>query len=445
MDLTQGEPKKVLWRYCLPLFGSILFQQLYNIADSFVAGKFIGENALAAVGNSYEITLIYLAFALGCNMGASIIIANFYGAKKFDDAKTAISTSFIMTAVVCLTLTIIGFVAIPSLLRLINIPVEIFNDSLLYIYIYTGGLAFLFFYNLTTGIFAALGDSRTPFIFLSISSLLNIGMNILFVVKFKMGISGVAWATFICQGLSCLLSVIVLIRKLKLIKTGNKLKMFSFTILKKIISIAVPCTLQQSFISVGNVIIQSVVNSFGTSVIAGYSASIKINNFALTSLCMVGTGISNYTAQNLGVKNIQRVKSGFWTGTKFIVIIALVFTIINITIPQYMIQLFINSEKSPQALVVGIKFLRIVSPFYFIISIKLISDGILRGAEKMNAFMVSTLADLATRVTLVFILSKYFASTGIWMAWPASWILGTIASVIFYLYYSKKNFGLKLL
>ena len=217
-DLTAGEPEKVLWQFCLPLFGSIIFQQLYNIADSFVVGKFVGENALAAVGNSYEITLIFIAFAFGCNIGCSVIVSRLFGTKEYGEMKTAVYTSLIATAVLCGVLMLFGILCGDSLLLLINTPEEVFGDSKLYLDIYIWGLPFLFFYNVCTGIFSALGDSKTPFIFLAISSLSNIAVDILFVQGFRMGVAGVAWATFLCQGVSCVLAVIFVLRRLALAK-----------------------------------------------------------------------------------------------------------------------------------------------------------------------------------------------------------------------------------
>ena len=201
-DLTTGKPETVLWQFCLPLFGSIIFQQLYNIADSFVAGKFISDNALAAVGNSYEITLIFIAFAFGCNIACSVIAALFFGAKQYQDLKTAVYTALIASSVICLVLMLIGTLCCDGLLRLIKTPEEVFADSKLYLDIYIYGLPFVFLYNVATGIFSALGDSKTPFIFLACSSTSNIAVDILFVTAFHMGVAGVAWATFLCQGVS---------------------------------------------------------------------------------------------------------------------------------------------------------------------------------------------------------------------------------------------------
>ena len=221
-DLTVGKPETVLWRFCLPLFGSIIFQQLYNIADSLVAGKFIGENALAAVGNSYEITLIFIAFAFGCNIGCSVIVAQLFGAKRYKDMKTAVYTTLIASGILCAVLMVFGTVCCGGLLRLIHTPGEIWADSRLYLDIYILGLPFLFFYNIATGIFSALGDSKTPFIFLAASSTANILADIWFVAGFSMGVAGVAWATFICQGISCVLAMAVVLKRLAGIQAEGK-------------------------------------------------------------------------------------------------------------------------------------------------------------------------------------------------------------------------------
>lgn len=432
-DLTKGNPLKVLIKYILPLLGSIVFQQIYNIADSIIAGKFIGENALAAVGNSYEITLLFLAFATGCNIGASILTAKNYGSKNYKGVKTGISTSFITTFIVCSVLMIIGFVFAKPLLIVLNTPLEILNDSLTYVYIYVGGLYFLFFYNLCTGIFASLGDSKTPFIFLVASSLANVGMDILFVVVFKMGVAGVAWATFICQGVSCALSLITLFVQIKKIKVDEKIKKFSFESLKNFLTVGIPSTLQQSFVSVGNIILQSLINSFGPSTIAGYSAGVKAINFAITCLVMVGTSISNYTAQNLAVHDIKRVKQGFKYGLIITSFVTLIFTLPYFLLSDKLIMLFLK-DKTSDALTVGSKFITVVSPFFIIVAFKLVGDGVIRGAEKMSLFMITTLTDLILRVSLSFVLARNtsLGSTGIWWSWPIGWAVATAMSLCFY-------------
>lgn len=432
-DLTVGKSSTVLWKFCLPLFGSIIFQQLYNIADSFVAGKFVSENALAAVGNSYEITLIFIAFAFGCNIGCSVVVSELFGAGKHGELKTAVYTTLIAGGVLCVLLMAVGAIFCNDLLRLINTPEEVLADSALYLKIYILGLPFVFYYNIATGIFSALGDSKTPFIFLACSSVSNIGVDILFVTAFKMGVAGVAWATFLCQSISCILAMIVVFRRLAGIKVVDdvKPKAFSWELCGKIAIIAVPSILQQSFISVGNIIIQSIINSFGAAVMAGYSASIKLNNLVITSFTTLGNGISNFTAQNLGAGKLERVKEGFNAGLKLVWLLCIPLVAAYLFAGKYLVYIFLDSPDGP-AMTVGVEILRILSPFYFIVSAKLTADGILRGAGMMKKFMAATFTDLILRVVLAKVLSGLFRTVGIWLAWPIGWTVSMIMSIAFY-------------
>ncbi|MDE7422866.1 MAG: MATE family efflux transporter [Lachnospiraceae bacterium] len=438
-DLTTGNPQKVLWLFCLPMFGSIVFQQIYNIADSLVAGKFIGENALAAVGNSYNITLIFIAFAFGCNIGCSVIVSELFGAKKFSEMKSAIYTSLLSGGILCSLLMIIGLLSCNTMLTLMKTQSEIMSASALYLKIYIWGLPFLFFYNIATGIFSALGDSKTPFIFLALSSTANILADILFVKVFSMGIAGVAWATFFCQGISCIFSIIIILKRLSKIPTNKEMPIFSWAIFKKIAVVAVPSILQQSFISIGNMMIQGCINSYGVSVAAGYSAAVKLNNLIITSLTTIGNGISNFTAQNLGGHKYNRIQEGFKAGLKLVWLLCIPFCILYIIFSKYLLLLFMN-ESSTTALLTARQFLLILSPFYFVVAAKLVADGILRGTSAMIPFMVATFTDLILRVLLAFILSDLIKSSiGIWCAWPIGWIIAMVLSVTFY-YQKLKTF-----
>lgn len=434
-DLTVGNPRIVLWKFCLPLFGSIIFQQLYNIADSLIAGRYIGADALAAVGNSYEITLVYLAFAFGCNIGCSVIVSHLFGAKRYKEMKTAVSTTFIASGILCLVLMLNGFLLGKVLLRLIDTPDRLLGDSLLYLQIYTGGLLFLFFYNIANGIFSALGDSKTPFIFLAFSSTANVFVDILFVRFFKMGVAGVAWATFLCQGLSCLMALWVLLRRLREIKLkeNETPALFSVAILKKIAVVAVPSILQQSFISVGNIVIQKIINGFGESVMAGYCAGIKLNNLVITSFTTLGNGMSNFTAQNLGAGKTKRIRKGLYGGLLLAYLISVPVMLLYCLYPDVLVGIFMKTgtQNVAEAIRSGRQLLRIVAPFYLVAATKLISDGVLRGAGKMNRFMCATFTDLLLRVALAAVLSKHMGVVGVWCAWPVGWTVATVMSVLF--------------
>ncbi|MCQ2797710.1 MAG: MATE family efflux transporter [Bacilli bacterium] len=443
-DLTVGKPSKVLWLFCIPLFLSVIFQQMYNIADSFVAGRFIGESALAAVGNSYEITLVFLAFAFGMNIGCSVIVSRYFGAKKYSDLKTSVYTTLITAGVLCVLLMAVGLLFSMQLLKLIDTPDAILEDSASYLIIYVWSLPFVFYYNIATGIYSALGDSKTPFVFLACSSVANIGMDILFVTGlrsvFARGVDGVAWATFICQGVSCILAVIVIFIRLSKIKGDGKAKPFSLSIFLQIIQVAIPSILQQSFISVGNVFIQKAINGFGSGVIAGYSAAIKLNNMVIVSFATIGNGISNYTSQNIGAGKLSRIHEGFKAGIKMMFYIAIPFVVLYCAIGQYVCLLFLDNTTG-EASKTAITFLRIVSPFYLVISVKMVVDGILRGNGEMIKFTIATMADLILRVVLAFLFSYLWGSIGIWIAWPVGWCTAVAISGGFYIHdkWNKKK------
>ena len=430
-DLTVGKPSAVLRSFCIPLLGSIVFQQLYNLADSLIAGKLIGENALAAVGNSYEITLIFLAFAFGCNIGCSVVVSQLFGARDYARMKTAVFTAGLFCGVLCLGLMLLGGFGSGWMLGLIRTPQEVFADSKLYLDIYILGLPFVFYYNVATGIFSALGDSKTPFYFLAASSLSNIAVDILFVTAFGMKVDGVAWATFLCQGVSCVLAILVVFRHLRKVETKEKAPLFSFKLLGRISVVAIPSILQQTFVSVGNILIQGVINTFGSSVMAGYSAAVKMNNLVITSFTTLGNGISNYTAQNIGAEKPERVRQGFGAGLKLVWLLCVPLVALYLLAGGVLLRIFLD-DTTGTAMQVGIQFLRILSPFYFVVSAKLVSDGILRGAGMMKQFMVATFTDLVLRVVLAEVLSGPFGTLGIWCAWPIGWTIAMVLSVIFY-------------
>ena len=431
-DLTVGKPSQVLWQFCLPMFGSIIFQQLYNIADSLVAGKFIGENALAAVGNSYEITLIFIAFAFGCNIGCSVIVSRYFGAKDYDEMKTSVYTSLIGSAVLCAVLMLIGLVGCHSLLELINTPEEILADSSLYLDIYVLGLPFMFFYNIATGIFSALGDSKTPFYFLAVSSLSNIGVDILFVAGLKMGVAGVAWATFLCQGCE--------------LRAGH--------------GGGVPPHRRLQIQEQGGAVLLEHAGQGGHGRHPQHPAaelrlcgqhhpaerhqhlwcqrhcrllcSRQAEQHGHHLLHHAGQRHSNYTSQNMGAGKMDRVHKGFGAGRNLVWIICVPIVLLYFFFGRFLLLLFMNDPQGP-AIDTGMLFLRILSPFYFVVSLKLVTDGILRGCGMMVRFMIATFSDLILRVGIAIVLSSTaLGSTGIWMAWPVGWCIGTGLSLVFY-------------
>jgi len=433
-NLTEGNPHRVLWLFSLPMFISVIFQQLYNIADSMIAGQFArdGESALAAIGASYPITMIFMAIAVGSNIGCSVVISHLFGAGRYRDLKTAVSTTLIASLVLSLGMTALGLIFNQQMMTWIQTPQNIFADGALYLGIYIGGFTFLFLYNVCTGIFQSLGDSKTPLYFLIGSSLGNILLDWIFVAIFHWDVAGVAWATFLAQGIACVLALITLLRRISNLPVEQPVERFSWSMLREISRIAIPSILQQSFISIGNILIQGLINSCGSSVIAGYSAAIKLNTFTITSFTTLANGVSSFTAQNMGAARHDRVKTGFRAGLIMAFVVAVPFFVALFFFSDEMMRLFMN-KQGDLAMQTGTSFLHIVTPFYFIICIKLIADGVLRGAGAMGEFMISTFTDLILRVILSFIFFQPWGTTGIWLSWPIGWTISMLLSFGFYL------------
>lgn len=437
-DLTKGKVNKVLLKFTIPLFISVIFQQMYSMADSLIAGRFVGEDALAAVGASYPITNIFNAVAIGCNVGCSVVISQLFGAKDYKKVKTAASTSLISCLVLGGVLTALGIALTPALMRAIDTPENIFNDSALYLAIYVGGFTFLFIYNIANGIFNSLGDSKTSLYFLIFSSVFNVVLDYILVVFFDMGVGGVAWATFIAQGIAGVLSVITLLKRLQTLPVTEKTDLFSFRLLKRIARISIPSVLQQSFVSVGNVFIQKLINGFGSYVVAGFAAAFKLNMFTINALCTIGNGVSSFTAQNYGAKKYNRIKEGMKWGSVFSIIAGSIFAVTYLAFNEQLLRLFMEKAVNEETVVSGMAFLKTVSPFFCFIGLKLVFDGVLKGTGSMKLFMVVTFTDLILRVILAFVFAPIWGYEGIWYSWPVGWTTATVLSLIFYKGLSKK-------
>ena len=429
-DMTQGNPGKILIKFTIPLLISVCFQQFYNIADSIIAGKFLGGDALASVGISYTVTMIYMAIANGSNIGCCVVISQYFGNKNMSKLKTCVSTSLLSLTFISVILTILGLIFSKEILSALNSPESLFYDAEIYLNIYTAGLIFLFLYNVCNGIFTALGDSKTPLYFLIFSSVFNVILDYILVKYTPLGVSGIALATFIAQGIASIFSLICLMIRIHKLY-NEKATIFSFEILKKIMFVAIPSILQQSFVSIGNIFIQGIVNSFGEIVVAGFSAAGKLNTFTITSMTALGNSMSSYTAQNIGANKIDRIKKG----VKYLYLISFAITIplfiLFFIFPDLMMKVFVNSNDV-EIINCGIAFLKTVAPFYLFISIKLIIDGVLRGSGVMKMFLISTFTDLLLRVLLCYTLSPVLNERGIWISWPIGWLVATIISCVFY-------------
>ncbi|MDD2269647.1 MAG: MATE family efflux transporter [Eubacteriales bacterium] len=430
-DLTKGNITKTLLLYSLPMMGSVIFQQMYNIADSVIVGKLIGEDALATVTASIPVTMLLVAVATGFSIGSSVIISQQFGAKDMTAMKTSANTALIYAAGVSVLLSAIAMLLCNPLLKLMNTPQSIFNDSAAFLYINILGFVFLMVYNTCTGIFTALGNSKLPLYFLIGSSTLNVVLDLIFVSIFNMGIRGVAWTTVIAQGLAMVLSLTVLLKKLKEIETTQKPSLFSKTAVKKLNKIALPSILQQSFIAIGNLFVQGEINGYGQAVIAGYGSAVKLNTFCIMSINTLASGISSFTAQNYGAKRYDRIEKGYKTGILIVSAVVTPFIILYLLFGSQLVGIFMK-EESVQALSVGVNFLRIVSPFYYIVAVKIISDSLLRGSGNMRSFVIATFADLLMRVIFLYILSFVFKSADwLWASWPIGWGVSMVISLVY--------------
>lgn len=443
-DLTKGSTGKILWLFALPLLGSVIFQQMYNMADTVIAGQFISEDALSAVGSSYPITMIFMAVALGCNLGCSVVISRHFGAKHYKEVRECVTTILTTIAAVGIILTIIGILISIPIMNILQTPANIFDDALAYLYIYIGGFLFVLLYNVCTGIFSALGDSKTPLFFLIASSLGNIALDLIFVICFNMGVAGLAWATFIAQGIAAILCIFRLFKALKKLTFEGKARFFSKVLLMQMLLVAIPSVLQQSFVSVGNLFIQSLVNSYGSQVIAGYTSAIKLNTFVVTTLTTVAGALSSFAAQNMGAGEIKRIKKGMNSGILMVFTVAVPFSLLYVFFRVPALKIFAQ-DLSPTALSTGGNFLTIVAPFYVVVGLKLMYDAVLRGTESMIPFMAATFTDLLIRVILCYVFNAIIGVEGLWLSWPVGWIISTAMSAFFYysgIWYKHKSSNL---
>ena len=430
-DFTKEHPDRTLWRFWIPMMFSVMFQQIYNIADSMIAGKFAGEDAFAAVGASYPITIIFMAFAVGMNLGASVVVSRLFGAGDRKGVKCAVTTAFVSSLGLAAVLTVLGYFFSSNMMEWIHTPQNIMADGILYLKIYVFGMIFLMLYNVCTGVFTALGDSKTPLYFLLGSSAGNIILDLIFVAQFHWGVAGVAWATFIAQGISAVLALLTLFSRLRSFAGEEKQPFFDRGYFTQIFAIAVPSILQQSVLSVGNLFVQDIVNRYGSAVVAGYSGAIKLNTFAINIFMTLGSCLSSYTAQNIGAGKAERIPLGFRTGLKLSAVAAVPFVVLYVGFSRRMMGLFLNAE-SGAAITAGMEFLRIVAPWYLMIVVKLMTDGIIRGAGAMTYFVAATVPDLIIRILFALMFSRNYGSTGIWMAWPFGWIAATVLTLVFY-------------
>ena len=432
-DMLTGHPGRSLLFFALPMILGNLFQQFYNIVDSVVVGKFVSEEALASVGASYAITNVFIAVAIGGGVGSAVIISQFLGAGRAGKMKTAVSTTLINFLIIMLLGTV-GLIGNDWILRLLKVPENVFRDAAAYLRIYFLGLPFLFMYNVQASVFNSLGDSRTPLYLLIFSSLLNIFLDLVFVIQFGLGVKGVAFATLIAQGISAVISFVLLLRKVK--KYPHERSEFHFydgKMLRSMTRVAIPSILQQSIVHMGILLVQSVVNTFGSAVMAGYSAGTRIESLAIVPMTAVGNAMSTFTAQNMGAGNVKRVKEGY----RFCYILLGCFAVLLCGSIQLFghsfVSAFLDADASRAAFETGISYTDFISFFFIFIGLKMTTDGLLRGAGDVTAFTVANLANLSIRVFVANYFAPRYGVQFVWYAVPIGWAVNYIISFTWYL------------
>lgn len=420
--LTEEKPLKAILFFSLPMMAGNLFQQFYTMADSIIVGRFIGENALASVGASYALTAVFISIAIGGGAGASVITSKAFGAKDYEKVKESISTSLIAFLVISFILAVFGYVFSDRIMLVLNTPQDILSDAVLYLRIYFLGLPFLFLYNILSSIFNSLGKSRIPLFLLIFSSLLNIALDIVAVAYLNMGVAGAAWATLLSQALSALLSFFVLLRITSAYGSGGY-PLFTISVFSAMSKIALPSLLQQMTINLGMMLVQSVVNLFGSEVLAGYSASIRIDNIVTVPLSAVGNAMSPYTAQNIGARKKERVSTGYRVSFVIIIVLWCISCLILQLFPKEIIGLFLGEKGTDAAYSTGVGYLTFLGWFYFILGFAFITGGVLRGAGKMGMFLLASLLNLSFRVIGSMIFAPKYGVAIVWYVVPVGWIL----------------------
>ena len=456
-SMLTDSPGKSLFFFALPMILGNLFQQFYSAVDSIIVGQYVGEDALAAVGASYSLTTVFIMIAIGGGIGASVIISQYLGAGLFRKMKTSVYTALISFLAVSLILGSAGLLLSRNILTALNTPENILSDALLYLDIYFVGLPFLFMYNILSSVFNALGNSKTPLYLLIFSSLFNIVMDLAFVRGLGLGIGGAAAATVLAQGISAVVSFCLLLRALKeyRIESGETGKdteeknkeawveqkeeerrgrnLFDVQMLGNMIKVAIPSMLQQSIVSIGMLLVQSVVNGYGSSVLAGYTAGTRIESICIVPMIASGNAVSTFTAQNLGAGHPERVKKGYLAAVRMAAVFAVIICLILTFFHGNIINAFLEEGREPIAFETGNAYLTFIAFFFICIGFKAITDGVLRGAGDVVVFTLANLINLGIRVTVAFALSPVWGVQAVWFAIPMGWTTNFVISFVRYL------------
>lgn len=433
-DFTEGSVARLILHFSVPLVLGNIFQNLYNIVDSVIVGNFLGKEALGAVGASFPIIFTLISLVIGVGSGASTVVSQYFGAKKMDMVRKTIDTIFIFFLAASFLVMLIGLLFDSAIFRLIQLPEEMMSDAITYLNIYLSGMFFFFGFAGITSILRGMGDSKTPLWFMIISTVLNIFFDLLFVVVFKWGIEGVAFATVVSQALAFFSSIWYLNRKHEIIKLSFRKYAFDKPIFKDCVKIGLPTGFQQSFIALGMMAIMGVVNTFGTNAVAAYTAAMRVDSFAKMPALTFSSALSSFVGQNLGAFQEARARKGLKVTLAFSLIYSVVISLIIIVFGKYIIRIFTPDES---VIAIGEDYLVIVSSFYLLLSVMFTFTGFLRGAGATLIPMLTTLTSLyLIRIPLAYWLSGEVGVNGIWWAEPAGWLIGMLILISYY--YSGK-------
>lgn len=429
--LITEKPMRALVKFSIPMIIGNLFQQVYTIVDSAIVGHYNGETALAAVGASYALTTVFISIAIGGGIGASVIISQHFGAKRYAQMKTAIYTAMLTFLGISILLAGFGLLFSRQIMTALNTPADALEIAVVYLNIYFYGLPFLFMYNILSSLFNALGKSRIPLYFLIFSSLLNVVLDWYMVAVLELSVPGAAYATFIAQGFSTILSFLVFLKELR--KYAEKADgIFSRSELRLMTRIALPSILQQSTVSIGMMLVQAVVNGFGTQILAGFSAAMRIETLCIVPMSAIGSALSSYTAQNIGANRKDRVSQGYRAANIMIILIAVLLCMILELFHTPIITMFLDAVPSTETVAIGESYLKFIGFFFCMVGFKMAVDGILRGAGDVKVFTVANLINLAIRVQLSWFCAPAWGVAMVWYAVPLGWFANFCISFAHY-------------
>ncbi len=432
-DLTIGTPWKKIVLFALPMLIGNIFQQLYNIIDAIILGRFVGSTALAASGTAFPIIFLMVSLFMGIAMGSTILIAQYFGAKDSENMRKVAGTTYVFLFVGSILITIMGLTMSEGILHWLNTPADVFDQAKIFLDITFLGSISMFGYNTISGILRGIGNSKTPLYFLIIATFVNIALVMLFVIGFDWGVAGAAFATFAAQTVSFIISIVYINKHNPELGIKWQNLVFDFTVFKNIIAIGIPTGLQQMTVSIGLLLIQSMINSYGSDVLAGFTAASRIDSFAFMPIMSFSAAVSTFVGQNIGAQKMYRIEVGTKSSIKISVLYSIFSAALLLLLATPLLGLF---DENPAAIAAGHDYLVRIVPFYFIIAVTFCYNGLMRGAgAAVVPLIVTIFSMILVRVPLAYILSQYMNSpNGIWWSVSIGWLMGL---VIVYTYYKK--------